>query len=109
MTEPFHLLRDALWQLGLEADEQRRELSGTVVPDELALDLANAVESIEYAQKSAGLRLTEDVFADLERLSALFDASPGDPFWADESLDHHPTWAEARRRARAILPRLPST
>jgi hypothetical protein len=35
---PFRLLRDALWQLSLEPDEQRRELEGTIVTDELAFE-----------------------------------------------------------------------
>jgi hypothetical protein len=78
-----------------------------VVTDELALDLANAVESLEYAQETAGTQLADDVLAELRRLNALLDAPSDDALWEEHSLDRHPTWAEARRVSRELLPRLP--
>lgn len=77
-----------------------------VVTDELALDLANAVESLEYAQESAGVRLDGDLVVDLQRWQTLLDAERGDDLWADSSLDSHPTWAKARRLATELLARL---
>ncbi len=69
MTVPFRLLRDALWQLSLEPDEQRKALAGTAVTDELAIDLDNAVASLANASEEAGTTLTQDVVAALAHLS----------------------------------------
>lgn len=104
----FRLLRDALKNLSLEPDEQRRELSGTVVTDELALDLDNAVRSLDEAQRTAGIALADGLLTELRRLNALLDAPPGDEFWSDVALDRHRGWAEAREIARALLALVPS-
>lgn len=105
---PFRLLRVAVWQLSLEPDEQRLELKGMAVTDELALDLDNAIASLEYEQESSGLRIADDVLAGVQLLNALVEAPPDDALWQDESLDRHPAWAAARRVARELLPLLPS-
>jgi hypothetical protein len=104
---PFRLLRDALWQLSIEADEQRRELHGSVVTDELALDLGNALDSLEHAEEEAGIVLPNALVSELRRLSALLDTPPGDPLWRDDALDNDPRWAEARRLSGDMLSRLP--
>lgn len=48
MAIPFRLLCDALTQLSLDPLEQRNVLVGSVVTDEFALDLDNAVRSLQY-------------------------------------------------------------
>ncbi|MBJ7452160.1 MAG: hypothetical protein JHC71_08770 [Blastococcus sp.] len=108
MEALFPLLREALWQLSLEPREQRAALAGTVVTDELTLDLRNAMESLPYACEVAGISLDMGVLASLERLTRLLDAEPGDELWGDEALDKHPAWAEARGVAREVLPLIPS-
>ena len=108
MAVSFPVLREALWHLSLEPHHQREELAGMVVPDELALDLANAVDSLEHAQETAGIRLASSLVGEVRRLCDMLDVSPGDPLWDDRSLDRHPTWAEARRVARDLLELLPS-
>lgn len=108
VSNPFRLLRESLWNLSLEPADQRSELNGTAVTDELALDLANAVESLERTQQAAGTRPGEDLLAEVRRLNALLAAQPDDAMWEDDSLDRHPTWAEARRLARSLLPLVPS-
>ena len=104
----YRLLRDALWQLSLEPDEQRRHLAGAVVTDELALDLDNAVSSLAYAASMGAPPLSDEVTVQLHRLTALIDAPPGDPLWENAALDTHATWAEARIVARQLLPLLPN-
>jgi hypothetical protein len=47
-------LREALRNLSLEPDELRAELLGMVVTDELALDLDNAVSSVNHASEVEG-------------------------------------------------------
>lgn len=79
-----------------------------VVTDELALDLVNAVDSLEYAQETAGIWLAENLVAEVRRLCDMLAVPPGDPLWDDRSLDSHPTWAEARRVAREVLRLLPN-
>ena len=108
MTAPFRLLHDAIRNLSLEPDEQRRALAGMVVTDELALDLDNAVTSLRHAQETAGIELAGNLVTGAQRLCALLDAPPGDALWADGALDTHPTWAEARLLARDLLPLLPT-
>ncbi len=109
VTVPFPLLREALWQLSLEPDEQRKSLHGMVVTDELALDLDNAVTSLAYASDQAGRTLSEGVVVALTELNQLLSAPPEDELWDSESLDTHPSWARARARAlsRRLLPLLP--
>ncbi len=104
---PFRMLRDALWQLSLEPDEQRKALQGTAVTDELALDLDYAVTSLRHASEQAGLNLSEDIMTGLAYLTELLLAPPEAPLWDDEALDRHPVWAEARTKSRALLPLLP--
>ena len=106
--QPFGILRDALWQLSLEPNEQRQHLAGMAVTDELALDLDNAASSLTYAAESAGVPLPEEVVREVQRLNALTSVAPGDPLWDDEALDRHPTWADARATARRLLPLVPS-
>jgi hypothetical protein len=106
--QPYRLLRDALWQLSLEPDEQRRHLAGTAVTDELALDLDNAVSSLAHAASRGGPPLSEEVSQEVQRLNTLTNVPPEDSLWDDEALDRHATWAEARVVARRLLPLLPS-
>ncbi|MGX5656930.1 hypothetical protein ACWKWC_19310 [Geodermatophilus nigrescens] len=108
MTAPFALLRDALRRLSLEPSEQRAALAGTVVTDELALDLDNAMQALRHESELAGVSLDQEVQASLWRLNGLLDAQPGDRLWADAALDDHPTWAEARLVARQVLPLIPA-
>ena len=109
MTAPFRLLRDALWQLSLEPIEQREALKGMAVTDELALDLDNAVASMQYASEAAGRTLDADVLEAVRSLNAtLGEHGPDDSLWDDAALDLDTIWAQARETARALLPRLPS-
>ena len=87
MEAPFSLLRGALWNLSLEPEEQRRELSGTVVTDELALDLDNAVASLEHAQRTADVALSEEVLDAVRRLNETLAAPQGDALWNEDALD----------------------
>lgn len=105
--QPYGLLREALWQLSLEPDEQRRQLAGAVVTDELALDLDNAVSSLAHTASMGAPPLSDEVTVELHRLNALIDAPPEDSLWEDAALDRHATWAEARTVARRLLPLLP--
>lgn len=107
VTVPFRLLRDALWQLSLEPDEQRKALDGMAVTDELALDLDNAVASLAHASEEAGMTLGEDVVAALAHLNESLSAPSEDPLWDGEVLDRHPAWAEARAISRRLLSLLP--
>ncbi len=107
VTVSFPLLREALWQLSLEPDEQRKALHGMAVTDELAIDLENAVASLADATEQAGTTLSEDVVAALTELSDLLSAPPEDALWDSESLDRHPSWAKARALSRRLLPLLP--
>lgn len=107
MTIPFRLLRDALTQLSVDAQEQRNVLAGSVVTDELALDLDNAVLSLQYESQRTGIVLDDALVTALHDLLRRLDAPPGDQLWDDESLDTHPTWAAARRTARELLSQLP--
>lgn len=108
MTVSFQLLRDALTNLALRPDEQREALAGSVVTDELALDLDNAVGSLEYEMDRTGIRFHAELLADLKRLNEAFAAPPADPLWDDASLDHHPTWTTARDTAARLLGGLPA-
>jgi hypothetical protein len=95
--------------LSLEPNEQRRHLAGTVVTDELALDLDNAVSSLAHVAPTGDPPLSEEVSQEVQRLNALTKVPPEDSLWDDEALDRHATWAEARAVARVLLPLLPST
>lgn len=106
---PFRLLRDALWQLSLEPSEQRMALEGSAITDELALDLDNAVASLQHASEAAGKVLDPDVLEAVRALNAAFGMhGPEDEMWVDAALDRHAVWAQARKTARALLPRLPA-
>lgn len=105
---PFPLLQEALVRLSREPEEQRAALAGTVVTDELALDLDNAMQSLPDASEVAGVRFDEKVRSSLDRLSRLLEAQPGDELWDDKALDTHPAWAEARALAREVLWLIPS-
>lgn len=107
MTIPFRLLCDALTQLSLDPLEQRNVLVGSVVTDEFALDLDNAVRSLQYESQRTGAVLDDALVTALHDLLGSLDAPPSDPLWDDESLDTHPTWAAARRTARQLLSQLP--
>jgi hypothetical protein len=109
VTVPFRLLSDALTQLSLEPRAQRSSLAGSVVTDELALDLDNAVSSLRYECDRTGIVLDDDLVTALRNLVDRLAAPPSDPLWDDESLDTHPTWIAARRTARQLLSRLPTT
>jgi hypothetical protein len=108
MVDRFELLRSALHQLSLEPNDQRQELARTVVTDELALDLSDAVASLSHASEVAGVELAAELIEAVERLNQSLGAPPGDPFWDDAALDRHPIWAEARLVARSLLRNLPS-
>ncbi|GAA5021337.1 hypothetical protein [Actinopolymorpha pittospori] len=108
MTIPFRLLRDALIQLALDPQQQRQVLAGTVVTDELVLDLDNAVASLEHESQRTGITLDEALLSALRELNDLLGAQSSDELWDDESLDTHPTWAHARQKARELLPQLPT-
>lgn len=103
----FGLLRSALRQLALNPDEQRRELAGTCVTDELALDLENAVSSLAYAQEAERQTLPESLVTALTALLATLDAAPDDEVWDESALDHHVVWTAARTEARSLLDQLP--
>ncbi len=107
MTPPLQLLRNALTQLSLEADQQRRLLDGAVVTDELALDLDNAVASLAARAEAEQLHIDSSLLAEVAALNRRLDVPPTDPLWDDDSLDTHPTWAAIRVAARALLTRLP--
>jgi hypothetical protein len=109
VTIPFRLLRDALTQLSLDPQAQRKALAGCIVTDELALDLGNAVLSLPNESQRTGITLDSALQAALRDLNSRLDAPPSDPLWDDESLDTHPTWIAARRTARQLLSQLPST
>jgi hypothetical protein len=105
---PFPILRDALERLALNSAEQRAALAGTADPDELALDLENAVVSLAYAERVTGVQLSPGLRHAIADLYALFDGrGPGDAVWDDTALDDHAVWAEARARARQLLRELP--
>jgi hypothetical protein len=104
---PFRLLREALTQLSLDAPAQREVLAGTVVTDELALDLDHALVSLPYEIERTGITLDSALLTALQDLLSSLEAPPEDPLWDDEFLDTHPTWAAARRTAHQLLSRLP--
>jgi hypothetical protein len=108
VTIPFRLLRDALTQLSLDPRAQRSALAGSVVTDELALDLDNALLSLQYESERTGIVLDNALVTALRDLGSSLDVPPGDPLWDDESIDTHPTWAAARRIARQLLPKVAS-
>ncbi|TDP91127.1 acetyltransferase-like isoleucine patch superfamily enzyme [Labedaea rhizosphaerae] len=95
------LLRDALAQLAMDADAQREALAGSVITDELALDLSAAVELLPE-----GGGLDPGVLRELRVLNDAFTAPPGDPLWNEASLDTHPVWVAARDTARRLLPKV---
>jgi len=103
----FQLLRDVLTKLALPPELQRQVLAGTVVTDELALDLDNAVGSLNYEMDRTGITLTSTILTDLRRLNEALTAPPADVLWDDASLDRHPVWAAARQTASALLTQLP--
>jgi len=49
----------------------------------------------------------ESLVADLDRLNNALGVPPADALWGDESFDHHPTLAAARRAAATLLTQLP--
>jgi hypothetical protein len=108
VTIPFRLLRDALIQLALDPQQQRQVLAGTVVTDELVLDLDNAVDSLEHESQRTGIALDEALLSALRELNDRLTALSSDELWDDQSLDTHPTWAHARQTARDLLPQLPT-
>ena len=107
MDIPFAVLRQALGHLSLEPDEQRKALAGAVVPDELALDLGNAIESLGHTSSEDGATLPADVVADVLALQEALSAPSGAHLWTVQALEQHPTWALARSEARRLLPLLP--
>ncbi|WP_142158249.1 hypothetical protein [Cellulomonas sp. SLBN-39] len=107
MTTSFPLLRDALTNLALPPERQRQALAGTVVPDELALDLDNAVRSLDDAMERAGIQLAPAVVAAVEELNDSLAAPPADDLWNDVALAQHPAWIAARRRAAELLAQIP--
>jgi hypothetical protein len=107
MGVPFRLLREALAQLGLGPEEQRRVLAGSAVTDELALDLDHAVLSLAFESERSGVVLPHRLLSELRELNDLLDAPPADSLWDDDSLETHPTWAQAREQARRLLSQLP--
>jgi hypothetical protein len=109
VTVPFRLVRDALARLSLEPKAQRDALAGSVVSDELALDLDNAVSSLRYESQRTGIVLPGPFIAALRDLNDRLDAPPGDSLWDDAALETHPTWDAARRNARVLLAQLPPT
>jgi hypothetical protein len=109
MTAPFWLVREALIQLSLEPQAQRRVLAGSVVTDELALDLDHALLSLPHESQRTGITLDDTLLAALRDLNNQLDAPPDDPLWDDEALDTHPTWHAARGTARQLLSQLPPT
>ncbi len=82
-------------------------LAGTVVTDELALDLDHAVLSLTHAEEEAGVALSDEVRAAVTSLLERLDALPEADLWRDEALDRHPVWAEARVAAGRLLSLLP--
>ncbi|TQL01736.1 hypothetical protein FBY24_0794 [Cellulomonas sp. SLBN-39] len=107
VTTSFPLLRDALTNLALPPERQRQALAGTVVPDELALDLDNAVRSLDDAMERAGIQLAPAVVAAVEELNDSLAAPPADDLWNDVALAQHPAWIAARRRAAELLAQIP--
>jgi len=57
MAPPFQMLRVALTQLSLEPQQQRQALAGTVVTDELVLDLDAGVGPLESEMERTGITL----------------------------------------------------
>jgi hypothetical protein len=106
--EAFLLLRDALYQLALPAEQQRERLAGMLVTDELALDLDHAVSSLGAAMDQAGVRLGPEVVTDSAAIMSLISAAPTDPIWNDESLDTDPRWIQARLASAALFHRIPN-
>jgi hypothetical protein len=106
--QAFFLLRNALYQLGLPAEQQRQRLAGMLVTDELALDLDHALTSVEAAMDEAGQRLDAEVIAAVTTLMSLISAPPGDPIWDEKSLDIDSRWIRARVESAALLSRIPS-
>jgi len=107
MADPYLLLRDALRQLSLEPEAQRKALPGTVVTDELALDLNNAVQSIQHAKDEAGFALPAEIVSAVVSLNETLSAPPNTDLWERGALDRHPAWAQARTIARQLLPLIP--
>ena len=108
VTVSFRLLRDALSTLALDPDQQRRALAGTAVTDELALDLDNAVTSLNHEMQRTGIDLDPELLTALTRLNDTLAAPPADSLWDEDSLDIHPVWAAARETAYALLTQLPT-
>jgi hypothetical protein len=69
VTISFRQLRDALTNLALPADQQRQALAGTVVTDELALDLDYAVTSLKHEMQRTGIDLNPELLAALVRFN----------------------------------------
>lgn len=107
MTTSFPLLRGALTNLALPPERQQQVLAGAAVPDELALDLDNAVRSLDDAMERAGVQLAPTVVAAVEQLNDSLAAPPADDLWADAALAQHPVWIAARQRAAELLALMP--
>lgn len=107
MRVSFLQLRAALMRLSLEPDEQRKALEGMAVTDELALDLHYAVSALNDANEKVGITVDPQVIDALSRLDASLDAPADAELWADQALDRHPVWAEARATSRTLLGLLP--
>lgn len=106
MTISFRLPREALANLALPAERQRQALAGTAVTDELALDLDNAVLSLNHEMDRTGVRLPPVLIAALQEFNNALSAPPEDSLWDDASLDGHPIWASARVTAIELLDQL---
>lgn len=107
MTTQFRLLREALEQLGWDADEQRRALDGFDITFELVDDLDHAVRSLPYECERVGVTLDPQLTAALAALLASLDAPQDDDLWDPDVLDSHPTWETARRTSAHLLGTLP--
>jgi hypothetical protein len=102
VSGPIVLLRDSLAQLAAEPPEQEERLSGMVVRDELALDFANAVESL--ASLPDADMLDGSTMADLRGLYDRISVGPDDSLWTEDL--YSPRWAEVRSLAAGLIERV---
>jgi hypothetical protein len=79
---PIALLRKALANLAAEPSEQEERLSRIVIQDELALDFANAFESL--ASLTEADLLDDSTMTDLSVLYEKFSVGPDDSLWLED-------------------------
>jgi hypothetical protein len=96
------LLREALANLAAEPSAQEERLRGAVVQDELALDFANAFESL--ASLAEADALDSGTITDLRVLHDKFSVGPGDSLWSEDL--YSPRWAEIRTMAARLIERV---